>query len=56
MQYDSDYEKITLTKVHDELSRVLTAYETGETDIPIDETDLYELGVWTQNQLAGLLN
>lgn len=56
MQYDSDYERITLAKVHDELCRVLTAYETGETEIPIDETDLYELCVWTQNQLAGLLN
>ncbi len=56
MQYDSDHEKIAMTRVHDELSRVLTAYETGETEIPIGETDLYELCVWTQNQLAGLLN
>lgn len=56
MQYDYDYEKITMTKIYDELSRVLTAYETGETEIPIDETDLYDLCIWTQNQLEGLLN
>ena len=55
MTFDSDWEKIEMRELYDEICTTLTAYETGETDAPVTERDLYALLVKVQNALCEVI-